>query len=363
MSTTTQSRLLSIAILDDYASIAPPFFAHIPHLKVETYNETLDSKDDADLDTLISRLQPYPIISTMRERTPFPAILLTRLPNLRLLLTTGNRNASFDLPTARSLGIVVAGTTGSGPSHPIPGLEGKDAEPTPQGYDSTTQHTLALILALANRITTDNEVFGRGGWQSGFTTGLAGKTLGLVGLGRLGSRVAKIGIAFGMRVTAWSTSLTQEKADEAAKESGLGGGSFRCVSKEELFAESDVVSVHLVLSERSRGIIGASELHKMRKSAFLVNTARAGLVDEKAILDVMQKGGIRGVGLDVWWEEPVAEKSVWRETAWGTEGRSVLVGSPHMGYVEEGIMKRWYAEQAENVERWIEGNDAKSRIV
>ncbi|MCJ1403442.1 hypothetical protein MMC11_006665 [Xylographa trunciseda] len=350
---------LSIAILDDYLSIAPSFFAHIPHLTIHAYPSTLHP---SSLPALTSRLHPYTIISTMRERTPFPATLLSSLPNLRLLLTTGTRNASFDLPTASSLGITVAGTTGAGPSGPSPALDDLPPPPPP-GFDATTQQTWALILALANHIPRDDTAFRSGAWQTGFNTGLAGKVLGIVGLGRLGARVAKIGTAFGMHVVAWSASLTQASADAQAQAAGVPAGTFRAVGKEELFRAADVVSLHLVLGERSRGVVGEAELRAMKRSAVLVNTARAGLVDEAALLGVMREGAIEGVGLDVWWEEPVGEGSVWRTERWGEEGRSVLVGSPHMGYVEEGGMKRWYAEQAENVERWVRGEEVRNRIV
>ncbi|MCJ1473875.1 hypothetical protein MMC13_002530 [Lambiella insularis] len=356
---------LKIAILDDYLSIATPLFAHISQATVENYPTTLNPSKSLDLEALVTRLQPYTIISTMRERTTFPSNLLVRLPNLRLLLTTGLRNASLDLEAAKSLGITIAGTTGSGPTTHIPGLESSSfiTEPMPAGYDNTSQHTWALILALANNVPRDAAALNAGNWQTAFTTSLAGKTLGLVGLGKLGSHVAKIGSAFGMKIIAWSSSLTQEKADEKAEACGLGKGVFRAVSKEELFATADVVSVHLVLGDRSRGVVGEKELREMKKSAFFVNTARAGLVDEGALYRVMLEGGIRGVGLDVWWEEPVGAESLWRREKWGEGGRSVLVGTPHVGYVEEGMMKRWYAEQAENVERWIRGEEVKNKLV
>ncbi|MCJ1420671.1 hypothetical protein MMC32_007030 [Xylographa parallela] len=357
--TNSSPAFISIAILDDYLSIASPFFAHIPYLTTHAYPSTLPP---FSLPALIARLAPYSIISTMRERTPFPSALLSSLPNLRLLLTTGTRNASFDLSAASSLSITVAGTTGAGPSRPTPALDDV-APPPPAGFDATTQQTWALILALANNISRDSAALHSGAWQTGFNTGLAGKVLGVVGLGRLGARVAKIGTAFGMHVVAWSASLTQESADAQAQAAGLSAGTFRAVSKEELFRTADVVSLHLVLGERSRGVVGEAELRAMKRSAVLVNTARAGLVDEEALLRAMREGAIAGVGLDVWWEEPVGERSVWRTERWGEDGKSVLVGTPHMGYVEEGIMKRWYAEQAENVERWIRGEEVRNRIV
>lgn len=175
--------------------------------------------------------------------------------------------------------------------------------------------------------------------------------------------MARIGaLAFGMKVICWSSSLTQSKADEAAAGAGLGPGAFELVAKEDLFRRADVLSLHYVLSPRSRGLVGAQELALMKPSAIFVNTARGPLVDEQALLQVLEKGGIRGAALDVFWEEPLGPESPWRTTKWGEGGRSRVVLSPHMGYVNEGTMNRWYQEQAETVRKWIKGEEVGNRM-
>lgn len=227
-----------------------------------------------------------------------------------------------------------------------------------------------MILALARNIAADDTAIKAGGWQTDMAVGLTGKTLGVVGLGRLGAAVARIGIlAFGMRAVAWSSSLDQAKADEMAEKLGLpteneyGEKTFQAVSNEELFKQSDVVSLHYVLSERSKGIVGAPELATMKDTALLINSSRGPLIDEPALLDTVSKGRIRGVALDVFEHEPLPADSPWRSQAWGTDGRSRVLLTPHMGYVEEGIMNAWYAETAENVERWLDGREILHRLV
>lgn len=281
----------------------------------------------------------------MRERTPFPAELVNRLPNLKLLLTTGERNASIDVKACLARNIPVAGTTGE-----------------KKNPDSTTQHCVALILALARNIPQDDASMKTGGWQPNFATGLAGKVFGTVGLGRLGVTVSRImNLAFGMKVVAWSTNLTQEAADEKAKAAGLpiedenGVKTFKVVSRDELFASADVVSVQLVLSDRSRGLITANDLGKLKKSALFVNTARGPIVVENDLLEVAKKGSIRGVGLDVYEIEPLPTSSEWRTTRWGEDGRSQVVLTPHTGYVQEDNIVNMYAKQVENILRWQKG--------
>ena len=378
----------SLAILDDYHSLAAPYFKSIPSLTdIASYPETLSPHDPSDFPKLVSRLKPYTIISTMRERTPFPANLLSELPNLKLLLTTGMRNASLELNATKEHGIIVTGTTGKGvPSRRLnQSNSGGDGEvPKPKGFDSTAQHTWSLILALTSRVAVDslslqgelrtplpppsssdgNSITeGQAPWQSGFSVALAGKTLGIVGLGRLGAQVARTALlGLGMRVIAWSESLTQSKADAQAAEFGLGPGSFESVDREDVFRRADVVSVHYVLSARSVGIVGAKELGLMKSSAFLVNTARGPLVDEDALYESLVNGRIRGAGLDVFSQEPLPRESRWRTTAWRREGRGDVVLSPHMGYVEESNLRRWYEEQAENVERWIKGEEVFNQM-
>ena len=353
--TSPSSHQHSLAILDDYASIASSYFTSTLS-QIVAFPDTLPSTPE-HASALISRLSPFTIISTMRERTRLPASIISQLPKLRLLLTTGMRNAAIDLPACTKRGIIVAGTTGAGRSD-------KRYTPAPEGYDMTTQQTWALILALANRVTTEHLDVRSGGWQSGFNVGLAGKTLGLLGLGRLGSRTARVGsLAFGMKIVAWSSSLTQEKVDEVALGYGVAAGTWRCAaSKEEVFRVADVLSLHYVLSERSRGMVGKEELAVMKPDALLVNTSRGGLIDEEVLLETLRRGAIKGCGLDVFWREPLEQDDVWQKEGWGMEGRSVVVLSPHMGYVEEGQMRRWYEEQAENVERWVRGEEVRNRM-
>ncbi|KAI9817210.1 MAG: hypothetical protein M1827_001323 [Pycnora praestabilis] len=362
---TSSTPTLSLAILDDYQSIAFPHLStiHPERLQITTFKSTLPSYTHRSTTgdekrQLVERLHPFIIICTMRERTPFPAELLRQLPNLKLLLTTGMRNAAIDMAAARELGITVTGTTGAG--HTISDNPSLKDYP---GADSTVQHTWALILALARNVARDDAVVKqRGGWQTSLSTGLTGKTLGVLGLGRLGMRVAKIAVvAWGMRVVCWSSSLTQEGADQRAREAGLGvgdgpgGKTFRVVSKEELFRQADVLSVNYVLSERSRGILGERELALMKKAALLVNTSRGPLVDEEALLGVLKEGRIKGAALDVFDVEPLPKDSEWRTTEWGVDGRADVILSPHMGYVEEEVMHAWYEETAVNVDRWMKG--------
>lgn len=284
----------------------------------------------------------------MRERTPFPRDLIARLPNLKLLLTTGNRNLALDLSALRHRGIPVAGAVDK-------------AHPGSVGSVSTTEHCVAMILAAARNIAQDDREVKSGGWQTASAVSLHGKTLGVVGLGRLGVAVAKImHSAFGMRVVAWSPNLTQEGADEKAREARFpvedeGGKTFRVVSKEELFKAADVVSVHIVLSERSRGGIGEKELALMKPSAIFVNTSRGPLVVEEDLLNALDKGRIRAAALDVFELEPLPLDSRWRTTQWGKDGRSQVLLTPHMGYVEQSTLEGWYDQQVENLERWAKG--------
>ena len=334
----SSSQSHSIAILDDYGDIASKHFTSINGLEVASFPETLDPASEDGLQALADRLKPYTIISTMRERTPFPASLQSQLPNLKLLLTTGVRNASLDIPTATSRGITIAGTTGAKPGHPDHSAKESAQAPPPPGYDSTTQHTWALILSLCSRIPQDNAALRSDPkvWQTGFSLALGGKTLGLCGLGKLGANAARIGAqAFGMNVIAWSENLTQEKADAAAEGAGLPRGTFKAVSKKELFENADVISLHYVLSPRSRGIVGSEELGMMKSTSVLINSSRGPLIDESALLKTLEQGGIRGAALDVWWKEPLPSDSPWRSY----NGKSELVMSPHMGYVNEGRSK------------------------
>ncbi|KAL2854196.1 D-isomer specific 2-hydroxyacid dehydrogenase [Aspergillus pseudodeflectus] len=318
------------AILDDYQGIAAPHFAHVEdRVEIAHFPETLDPRDDAQRDALIERLRPFDVILAMRERTPFTRETLAQLPNLKLLLTTGTRNLSLDIAYCAERGIPVAGTARR-----------------PVGTPSTVQHTWALILALARHVPRDDAALKAGAyWQGSLGVSLAGKTLGIVGLGKLGSSVAKIAIeAFSMKVIAWSANLTQEKADQAAEGLGLAKGSFVAVSEKlDFFARADVVSLHNVLSERSRGVVGKEELSAMKTTGLLVNTSRGPLINEEALLEVLNAGGIQGAAIDVFDPEPLPLDSRWRTTAWGRDGRSEVILSPHMGYGDEQI-HGWYDE-------------------
>ena len=362
-----------LAILDDYLNTSAAHFAGIPpsKLQITTFCDTIVPLDEASTDRLVERLQPFDVISSIRERTAFPKSLLARLPNLKLLLAAGTQFEQFDLQTARQQGIAVAAAPGLGRTDSTgpqrPNIKKGCAHPT-------TQHTWALILSLVRNVALDDAALKASGtaWQTGLATGLTGLTLGVVGLGRLGAAVARIAhLAWGMRVLCWSMNLTQERADRMAAEVGLdpdgGLGNtkvFQAVDKASLFGSADVVSLHYVLSERSRGIVGRSELEAMKLSAFLINTSRGPLIDQAALLGVLEQGEISGVAMDVFDVEPLPPDSPWRRADyWGKDGRANVLVTPHMGYVDTGLMNTWYAETAENVERWLDRKEILHRLV
>jgi phosphoglycerate dehydrogenase-like enzyme len=324
----------------------------------------------------------------MRERTPLPHSLLSTLPNLRLILATGSQFEAFDKEAMKELGIKLVAAPATGRVDGSGNWKGRGLVGVKKGGGHpTTQHAWALILGLARNVAADDAVLkgrsgsgggggvgAQGGWQTGLATGLQGLTLGVVGLGRLGAAVARVGVlAFGMRVVCWSENLTQEKADRMAGEMGLpvtGGGvaeeeqkTFRCVTKDELFSTADVVTLHYVLSARSRGMLGARELGLLKPSALFVNTSRGPLVEEAVLLEVLREGRIKGAALDVFDIEPLPADSPWRTEDWDEPGKSRVLLTPHMGYVEEGTMNTWYEESAENLERWLGGRDLLHRLV
>jgi lactate dehydrogenase-like 2-hydroxyacid dehydrogenase len=371
---------IKVAILDDYHDIAAQHFARIDRSKIDltVFNDTLPAyshpkTSDADRKALIERLKPFSVLSTMRERTALTGDMLRQLPNLKVILANGGKFESWDMDAIKDLGITVCAAPGKGRTDGKGSGQSSRSLPVKKGGGHpTTQHVWALILALVRNVSADDAVVkGKGvkaDWQTELAIGLPGKTLGLVGLGRIGSHVARVGmLAFGMKVVCWSANLTQEKADQLAEDAGLpttGGGmtgddekTFKVVSKEELFRVADVVSVHYVLSERSRGIVGTQELEWMKPSGFLVNTSRGPLVDEAALLDTLRHGRIRGAALDVFDIEPLPADSPWRNENWDAEGTSRVLLTPHMGYVEEGTLQTWYEEAAENMERLVEGKD------
>lgn len=350
------STKIKVAVLDDYSGISASKFAHLDsRVDVTVFNDTINPCNSDEKQRLISRLYLFAVISTMRERTPLSRDVIEALPNLRLVLTTAMKNSALDMKACAERQIIVAGAKGIGSS-------GNAAPPT--SIDSTLQHCWALILGLARNIARDDVSVKTGHWEISPAAGLKGKTLGLLGFGNLGARVASVGaFAFGMKVLAWSSSLTQATAHEKEKDFGLPEGTFRVAgSKAELLREADVLSLHYVLSERSRHIVSEKDLALMKPSAFLVNTSRGPLVEEQALLNTLSSGAIRGAALDVFDEEPLPQDSPWRSTEWGKAGRSEVLLSPHMGYVEEGVMHRWYEDTASNLEVWLDGKNLPTRL-
>jgi phosphoglycerate dehydrogenase-like enzyme len=302
---------MRVAVLDDYQGAARelgPWSSLGAGVEVDFFADHV-AGDDA----LVERLEPYEAIVAMRERTPFGRARLERLPKLRLLVTTGMRNASIDLDAAAGLGIVVSGTGSLG--------------------SPTAELAWGLILALTRRICEEDRALRAGGWQHTIGPELAGRTLGIVGLGRLGGRVATIARAFEMEVIAWSQNLRAERAREAGVEA---------VTRESLFARADVVTIHLVLSDRTRGLIGAGDLARMKRTAYLVNTSRGPIVDEAAVLDALHAGRIAGAAVDVYDIEPLPADHPWRSAP-----NTVL--TPHLGYVSTGTYELFFRDAVEDI--------------
>ena len=308
---------MKLAILDDYQRVA----LSITDWSVVEDRLTITAFDQhlGDLDAVAEALLDFDVIVIMRERTPFPSALLKRLPKLKLLVTTGMRNLAIDMVAAREQGIDVCGTQ-------------------MLGYPAA-EHTWALILALVKQIPLENESMHQGGWQAGFSSGLRNNTLGILGLGKLGAQVAQVALAFGMNVQAWSENLTPERC----KACGV-----TWVERDTLLSTSDIVSIHLVLSERTRGLIGPKELALMKPSAYLVNTSRGPIVGEDALVDALQRGTIAGAGLDVYAVEPLPTSHPLRAAR-----NAVLTG--HTGYVMRENYAQGYGQAVENILAWLSG--------
>ena len=310
--------MLNVAVLDDYQNVAAGF-ANWGQLsseaKVTVFNDHIH-----DSDSLVKRLESFEIVCAMRERTPFPIEILQRLPKLQLLITTGMRNASIDVKEANNLGVVVCGTDGL----PYP----------------TAELAWGLILDLARNIAKENESVKRGKWQTTVGVGLKGKTLGLIGLGNLGGQVANYGNAFGMDVIAWSQNLTKEKAE---------GRNTKYVSLETLMAESDFISIHTVLSSRTKDLINASKLKLMKKTSFLINTSRGPIVNELALVNALGEGEIAGAALDVFSLEPLPS-----DHPLITLENTII--TPHIGYVTNETYKIFYEQTVECIIGFIQGN-------
>ncbi|CAI0927615.1 Glycerate dehydrogenase [Serratia proteamaculans] len=308
---------LKCAILDDYQQVALSM-ADWSALgdRVEVFSIGQHFSDEAELAV---HLQDCDILVIMRERTPITATLLTRLPQLKLLITSGMRNASIDLAAAAQRGVIVCGTA-SGSAAPM-------------------ELSWVLLLGLAKHLVPENHGLRHNGpWQQTLGVTLQGKTLGLLGLGKIGSQMAVVAQAFGMRVLAWSQNLTAERAAEV--------GVTLAASKQALFEQSDFVSVHLVLSERSRGLVGRPELQAMKKTAYLINTSRAAIVDRSALIDALQQGQIAGAGLDVFEVEPLPSDDIFRQLP-------NVLATPHLGYVADSNYQIYFREAIENIEAFI----------
>lgn len=314
---TTPAPLKRLAILDDYQGVAlslGPWQELPPGLEITVFRDTI-----TDPEALAQRLAPFDAILMMRERTPFPRALIERLPKLRLLITTGPRNRSVDDAACAEKGIVFCGTQNHG--------------------DPTVDITWGLILNLTRDLPRQQESLRAGTWQTSVGIGLEGKTLGVIGLGKLGGRVATVGKAFGMKVLAWSQNLKPERAAEVG---------VTAVDKQTLLREADVVTLHLVLSDRSRNTIGAEDLALMRNTAFIVNTSRGPLINQDALIAALKAGGIAGAGLDVFDVEPLPL------------GHPILAApntvlTPHLGYVSEQNYRTYYRCTVEAIHAYLAG--------
>ncbi len=305
-----------IAVLDDHQNVA---------LESADWSVLRDRADIsvfrnhlAEPEALIERLLPFDVLCVMRERTPLLRNVIERLPNLKLIASTGPVNAAID--------VVAAGDHGIGVVH--------------TGYrsDPTIELTWALILASARNIVTESNSVRSGGWQQTVGTDLRGKTLGVLGLGRIGSQVARIGSAFGMHLIAWSQNLTSEAAEAAGA---------TLVSKDQLFEQADVLTIHLVLSSRTRGLVGATELGRMKPTALLINASRGPIVDEQALISVLKNRQIARAAVDVFDVEPLPPSHPFRTL-------DNVVATPHIGYVSRGLYKTFYEETVANIRMWLD---------
>jgi phosphoglycerate dehydrogenase-like enzyme len=311
------SEPLNVAVLDDYQNVALRLadWSQLEDRAIVTvFNDHISNPE-----ALIARLAPFDVLCVMRERTPLPRAIIERLPRLKLIVSTGRRNAAIDVAAAAERGIPVAAT----------------------GYASapTIELTWALILASARHIASENASLRAGGWQRAIGADLRGKTLGVLGLGNIGAEVARIGVAFGMSIIAWSQNLTQEKA--------LTAGA-ALVSKEDLFRRSDILTIHLVLSARSRGLVGAPDLALMKPTARLINTARGPIVDEAALIAALAARKIAGAAIDVFDAEPLGPAHPFRTM-------DNVLATPHIGYVSEDLYRKFYGDTVAAVRAFLDG--------
>jgi phosphoglycerate dehydrogenase-like enzyme len=309
--------MLRVALLDDYQGVAleAAGWSSLPSgTVVETFRDHL-----TDEEALARRLAPFDVVMALRERTPFPRSLLERLPQLKLIATAGMRNAAIDLAAATELGILVCGTGG--------------------GSRSTMELTWALILALLRHVPREDQALHAGRWQETVGVDLDGKVLGIVGLGNIGGQVAEVARAFHMEIVAWSQNLTEERA---------AANGARLVTKDQLLRQSDIVTIHLQLSPRTRGLLGRDDLAQMQPHAYLVNTSRGPIVDEAALVDALRTGAIAGAGLDVFDVEPLPDTHPLRDLP-------NVVLTPHLGYVTAETYRRFYGQTLENIQSFLAG--------
>jgi phosphoglycerate dehydrogenase-like enzyme len=320
--------MIRVAVLDDYQGRAHEFAdwrSLGTDVRVEFLHDPIAPRD------LVARLAGVQVIVAMRERTRFPASILAGLSDLQLMITTGMANAAIDLPTLRARGIPLCGT---------------GFAPPPAGIPSSAEVAWALILAVAKRVVIEDEAMRAGRWQLGIPATLAGATLGLAGLGNLGAAMIEPARAFGMNVIAWSEHLRHERTEQ------LGVGR---VSKRDLLAAADVLSIHLVLSDRTRGLFGADELSQMKETAILINTSRGPIVDEAALVSALRSGTIAGAGLDVYDTEPLGAGHPLTRL-----GNVVLL--PHLGYVTETGLRTMYEQVVQDIAAWQAGEPIR-RII
>jgi phosphoglycerate dehydrogenase-like enzyme len=307
-----------IAILDDYQNVAlesADWSVLRDRAEITVFQNHL-----ADPDAVIERLQPFDVVCVMRERTPLLRNVIERLPNLKLIASTGSGNASIDVAAAAGRGIAVVHT----------------------GYksDPTIELTWALILTSARHIVTESKSVRSGGWQQTVGSDLRGKTLGVLGLGRIGSQVARIGSAIGMNLIAWSQNMTPEATQAAGA---------LLVSKDQLFERADILTVHLVLSNRTRGLVGSLELDKMKPTAWLINTSRGAIVEESALINVLKNKRIAGAAIDVFDIEPLPPDHPFRTL-------DNVLATPHIGYVSRGLYKTFYQDTVANIHKWLDNH-------
>lgn len=308
---------VKVAVLDDYQRVAEGYAdwsSLRPDAEVTFFHDHLSHAGE-----VAQRLASFDVVCAMRERTPFDAVMLSSLPALKLLVTTGAANASIDIEAARECGVTVCGTGGA--------------------PNATPELTWALILAALRYLPEETGSVRQGGWQTRVGIGLHGKTLGLLGLGRIGATVARIGQAFGMRTVAWSQNLTAARAAEHG---------VKRVEKAELLSAADIVAIHLKLSERTHGLLQAADLAQMKPTAWLINTSRGPIVDEAALIEALRARRIAGAALDVFDIEPLPVDHPFRSLG-------NVVASPHIGYVTDETYRIFYGETVENIRAWIQG--------